>query len=75
MIYVSMKKFPETRIEFTSALYTREYNTVLNGHTVDDYIPTQYAFESIVCEASKGINKVLENKAYKLKQALYRKWA
>lgn len=75
MMYVCAKRFPETRTEFTSALYTREYNNALNGHTVDDYIPAQYAFESIVREASKGINKILENKAYKLKQALYRKWA
>lgn len=70
MMYVSTKKFPESRLEFTSTLYEREYNAILHGHTVGGYTLAPYAYECIVREADKETDEVLENKRYRLIQIL-----
>ena len=73
MTYVSMRKFPEARIEFTSALYEKEYNAILYGHTVGGYTLAPYAYECIAREADEETDEVLIEKAYHLIQILKRR--
>lgn len=70
MMYISTKKFSENRVEFASALYEREYNAILHGHTVGGYTLAPYAYECITREAGKETDEVLKNKRYRLVQIL-----